>query len=241
MRKFIKLLIPATLLLLSSAVGAEGVSMVLQEKLTGDLGAYLELIERATTLDKKLNPKAYPSVRVVRHALTGDTTGTLTIVVGFEDLEHLARHEAIHEASAEWQALTEELAKHTQVLSVSVLKQVLFDGTDDTGTGTHLIMTRDVNGDLAGFVKALEEVYALDRKINADNLPSIRVLQAMYAGEQSGSVNMVVAFKSLVAYAKAETLHANNKEWGAKMGRMVEKYPVLWAGTYTQLAYHAGK
>ena len=63
----------------------------------------------------------------------------------------------------------------------------------------------------------------------------------MFAGKQSGSVNLVVAFKSLEAYAKSETRHATNKEWGAAMGRLTEKYPVLWAGTYTQLAYHAGK
>ena len=241
MSKFIKLLIPATLLLLSSAAVAEGVSLVIEEKLTGDLGAFLAVVERATTLDKKLNPKAYPSVRIVRHTLTGGSTGNLTVVVAFDDLEHLARHEAIHQASAEWQALTHDMAKHSQVLSVSVLSEVLFDGPDDTGTGTHLIMGQDVKGDLAGFVQELEKVYALDKKINPDNLPSIRVLQAMFAGKQSGSVNLVVAFKSLEAYAKSETRHATNKEWGAAMGRLTEKYPVLWAGTYTQLVYHAGK
>ena len=73
MSKFIKLLIPAALLLLSSSVSADGVSMVIEEKVTGDLDALLALVERATALDKKLAPNEYPSVRVVRHTLTDNT------------------------------------------------------------------------------------------------------------------------------------------------------------------------
>ena len=87
----------------------------------------------------------------------------------------------------------------------------------------------------------LDRLYELDTKINSDNLPSVRVLQTTFAGSNTGKVSVVVAFKSLKAWAETETLHAGNAEWAALSGAVNQKYPVTSAMTDTQLLIRPGK
>ena len=70
----------------------------------------------------------------------------------------------------------------TMILTALLLGNQAFAGD------THLWFSRDVKGDISGFVEMENKYNDLARSVIGKNVPDVRIYQSTYAGSATGSV-----------------------------------------------------
>ncbi len=205
----------------------------------GDAAGFVKMAEEFDALAVGILGDASPEVSLLQSTFAGTQSGIIFWVVQFNDLAHMAASEAKLAASKEAVALQQKINETYPPVSASIAQQLLYV-PGQTGS-FQLVFVTDSKADPAGLVALTKRAAALDAKLSGNNPPTIRVLQEMFAGTQSGMLFTVVEFESMEAYAKAQEQHDASQEWAALFKEIGQKYPTVSAEIVTQLSSRSGK
>ena len=95
-------------------------------------------------------------------------------------------------------------------------------------------------GDVASCVALLKKENEVYRKVVPKNHPSVRVVQATYAGDQTGMLWLVVEYDSLADMARIQSEAAGNKELAAVSQEAGESCSMVSQSLGEELYYHPG-
>lgn len=104
----------------------------------------------------------------------------------------------------------------------------------------HQVITYDAQGDVAGCVAGMKKYNELARKVVPKNHPSVRVVQATSAGNQTGLLWLVVEYDDLADYARTEALIGANEELTALGQENDKSCKVVSQSLGEELYYHPG-
>ena len=106
--------------------------------------------------------------------------------------------------------------------------------------GVHLVITHDTKGDTAGCVSLNKQYNELALKLVPKNHPTVRMIQASYAGSESGLLWLVVEFDDLADLARVTAALEANKEAMALQDKIYKQCPVVSTSLGNQLYYRKG-
>ena len=128
----------------------------------------------------------------------------------------------------------------SKLLKLSALCIFLFSGSQVFAGGTHLVMTHDAKGDVAGCVALNKKYNELAMKLVPDNYPTVRTIRAAHAGPDTGAIWVVVEFDDLADMARVMTVLEASKEANALQKKIGRKCPMVSSVIGEQLYYHEG-
>ena len=129
------------------------------------------------------------------------------------------------------------MSKFVNLITLCIL---LFSTTQAFAGGTHLVITIDAKGDVAGCIAMNEKYNELARKLVPDNHPTVRMIQAAHAGPQTGALWLVVEFDDLADMARATAILEASKEANALQKKIGRRCPVVSSIIGEQLYYREG-
>ena len=104
----------------------------------------------------------------------------------------------------------------------------------------HLVITQDTKGDVAGCVALNKQYNELALKLIPNNHPTVRMVQASYAGSESGLLWQIVQFDDLADFARTDAVLAASKEVMALDAKINKRCPIVSTSLGTQLYYNEG-
>ena len=106
--------------------------------------------------------------------------------------------------------------------------------------GVHLVITHDTKGDTATCVELNKKFNELALKLVPDNHPTVRMIQASYAGSETGVLWLVVEFDDLADMARVTAVLDANKQAMDLQERIHKSCPVVSTSIGNQLYYKKG-
>lgn len=106
--------------------------------------------------------------------------------------------------------------------------------------GAHLVITHDTKGDAAGCISLNKKYNELALKLVPDNHPTVRMIQAAYAGPDSGALWLVVEFDDLADMARVTEVLDGNKQAQALQKRINKQCSVVSTAIGQQVYFREG-
>ena len=127
----------------------------------------------------------------------------------------------------------------SKIMKLITLLTVVFSGSVFAG-GAHLVITHDTKGDTATCIALNKKYNELALKLVPDNHPTVRMIQAAYAGPDTGALWLVVEFDDLADMARITEVLENDKGAMALQERINKRCPVVSTAIGQQLYYREG-
>ena len=104
----------------------------------------------------------------------------------------------------------------------------------------HEVVTLDAKGNVAECVDAIKKYNEIARKVVPKNHPAIRVIQASFAGDQTGLLWMVVEYDDMADLARTASQMEGNEEVAAIARTFGQACPIVSQSLGEQLYYNGG-
>ena len=168
----------------------------------GNTPAFLEAYKPFHERMKVLTPKSTAHVYESRFAGTG--AGMINIVVEFPSMAYMEERRLAQEANPD-----PEMTKLLQALmetglsveSISLYRDMAPDQVKDFYSAVYEVYTIDTHNKNAAFVEASKKIHERWFKVSKEG--TVRVYEAMFAGENAGLLTIAVGYPSL-AYMEAD-------------------------------------
>ena len=128
------------------------------------------------------------------------------------------------------------MSKSTKLIAAFIL----FFSANLAANGVHLVITHDTKGDTAGCVALNKQFNKLALKLIPNNHPTVRMVQATYAGSESGLLWQIVEFDDLADFAQSDSILNANKEAMALQEKINKRCPAISTSLGNQLFYNEG-
>ena len=127
----------------------------------------------------------------------------------------------------------------SKLVKLITLLSVIFSVNLYAGSA-HLVITHDTKGNTATCIALNKKYNELALKLVPDNHPSVRMIQATYAGSEAGLLWLVVEFDDLADIARIDSVLNSNKDAMTLQKRINKHCPVISTALGQQLYYHEG-
>lgn len=193
----------------ANAADETTVVQVITINTNGNTAAWLEAYKPLSARLDKLNTRA--TAHVYEAQFAGTETGMLNIVVKFPSMAYMEERRLKNQGDPEIGKLLPALMKTgMNVEANSLFRDMAPDQARDLYSAVYQVYSIDTHGNNNAFIEASKKIH--DRWLKVNKESTVRIYEAMFAGENTGLIVIAVGFPNMAYMEGTDDRSASDKK-----------------------------